>query len=163
MMTDLTDFNSSFFLDSLTPPMAGEKYLTFFLDDGELYAVSSKQVTEVAPMPGPIAFLPNAPGWLIGIVNLRGEVVCVVSLPTLLNKPASIVSSKPKLVCLRPQNSDVSFAFMADRLSELIVLPNAEIQFGEDRKSPYIFGKAVHQSNDLTLINTEKFLSSLII
>ena len=162
MMTDLTDFNSSFFLDSLTPPMAGEKYLTFFLDDGELYAVSSKQVTEVAPMPRSIAFLPNAPDWLIGIVNLRGEVVCVVSLPTLLNKPASIVSSKPKLVCLRSQNSDVSFAFMAE-LSELIVLPNAEIQFGEDRKSPYIFGKAVHQSNDLTLINTEKFLSSLII
>lgn len=152
------DLNDSLFFENQTAQAAGEKFIVFFLD-GELYAVSAAQVAEVVQMLN-ITPLPNVPEWLLGIANLRGEIISVVDLPKFWNKKTSQNPAKAKLIVLRGQNPNSSIALTVDKLSEIITLPIDEIQFPEE-SLPFVFGKASHKSNPLNLIDTEKLLSSL--
>lgn len=159
---DFTNLANSFLPDEIKSKSIGEKYLVFFLGE-ELYAVATSQISEVAP-PLPITPLPNAPDWLMGIANLRNEIISVVFLPKLLNNSkVANAAPKSKLVVLRSPDSASYVAFTADRLSEIISLQTREIKFESDENSPFTIGKAVHLSNSLTLIDTEKVLSSLTV
>lgn len=158
---DFTNLINSFLPDEIMSKSIGEKYLVFFLGE-ELYAISTKQIAEVAP-PMTITPLPNAPEWLIGVTNLRNEIISIVSLPVLLKKQSPAVSPKSKLVVLRSPDSAPYVAFAADRLSEIISLRKEEIQFNQNKDSPHILGKAVHLSNHLKLVDSEKIHSSLVI
>ena len=158
---DFTNLTNSFLSGATRRQSNGEKYLVFFLDE-EIYAVASEQVVEVAPSLH-AARLPNTPEWLVGVANLRNELISVVSLRSLLGKQNLDSPPKSKLVVLRSPNSASNVAFTVDKLSEIIILQSEEIEFNKDEKTPYIFGKAVHQSNSLILLNTEKLLSSLVI
>jgi purine-binding chemotaxis protein CheW len=155
---DLPNLSSPFFFENQTAQAAGEKFIVFFLD-GELYAVSAAQVAEVVQMLA-ITPLPSVPEWLLGIANLRGEIISVVDLPKLWNKKPSQNPAKSKLIVLRGQSPNSSIALTVDKLSEIITLSLDEIQFPEE-SIPFVFGKASHKSNPLSLIDTEKLLSSL--
>ncbi len=71
-------------INNLVASSTGEKFIVFVLDD-ELFAISSKQVAEVTH-PLAVTPLPNAPEWLLGIANLRGEIISVADLQKILAK-----------------------------------------------------------------------------
>ena len=158
---DFTDQTNSFLSDQISESSTGEKYLVFFTGD-DFYAIASETVAEAAPYPHVIA-LPNAPEWLLGIANLRGEIISVVNLPFLLKKPASTVSAKSKIIVMRPQNSDNGFAFTADKLCEIIVLRDRHIEKNPENPATCTGGKSVYKSKELTLINPKKIFASLIL
>lgn len=153
---DLPNLNDSFSGDEKSAQQSGEKFVVFVLDD-ELFAVSAQQVSEVV-QPLPLTTLPNVPEWLLGVANLRGNIISVVNLLKLWNKKPSTASSKTKFIVLRSLNGDASIAFTVDKLSEIVNLPNEEIQLIKDDHQSF-YGKAMHKSNILHLINTEKLLS----
>jgi purine-binding chemotaxis protein CheW len=155
------DLNASLFTDEPKPQIVGEKYIAFS-QGGELYAVSSKKVIEVTAALT-VALLPNAPEWLHGIANLRGEIISVLNFPIIFGRRASKLAPKSKFIVLRSQAFEFGVAFAADRLNEIVTLPDEKIQSIKDETSPFIFGKAVHQSNALNLIDMEKLLASLTI
>ena len=154
---DLPNLTNSFSDDEKSAQKSGEKFVVFVLGD-EFFAVSAKQVAEVV-QPLPLTTLPNVPEWLLGMANLRGNIISVVNLLKLWDKKTLPVSSKTKFIVLRSQDSDSSVAFTVDKLSEIVNLPNDDIQFIKDDKS--LYGKAIHKSNILHLIDTEKLISSL--
>jgi purine-binding chemotaxis protein CheW len=156
--TDLTDYANSWIFEEQSPQITGEKFIVFYLDD-ELYAVSAAQVAEVVRMPD-VCPLPNTPAWLLGIANLRGEIISVVDLSKLWDRQQRQNSSKPKLIVLRGENSKSSVAVTVDKLSEIITLPSDAIRFCEET-SFHIFGKAFHKSTDLNLLDAKKLVSSL--
>lgn len=160
---DFTELTDSFLsVETLVAATVGEKYLVFSLG-AEFYAVASQTVAEAAPRP-PVVALPNAPEWLLGIANVRGEIISVIDLPVLLDKSPVAASPKTKLVVLRAPNGDVGYAFAADKLSEIIVLHDGEITAKQNDFSPScVFGTAVYKSNDLHLIDTEKIFSAIVI
>jgi purine-binding chemotaxis protein CheW len=155
------DLNASLFADEPKPQVVGEKYIAFS-QGGEFYAVSSKKVIEVTASLA-VAPLPNAPEWLRGIANLRGEIISVLNLPTLLRRRTSTPAPKSKFIVLRSQAFEFGVAFAADRLNEIVTLSNETIESVKNESSPFIFGKAVHQSNTLNLIDMEKLLASLTV
>lgn len=158
---DFTNLANSFLSDEIQPKSSGEKYLVFFLDE-ELYAVATRQVAEVSP-PLAVTPLPNAPEWLLGVANLRNEIIPVVSLPTLLEKQHSAISPRSKIVVLHSPESAPHVAFAADRLSEIISLRSDEIKADANEKSPRIAGQATHLAKRLNVIDTEKIIASLVV
>jgi purine-binding chemotaxis protein CheW len=64
---------------------ATRRYLTFRLD-AELYALPAEEVAEVIRTPA-VARIPQGPKSLLGLANLRGEVLPVASLRGLLGRP----------------------------------------------------------------------------
>lgn len=152
---DLPNLNDAFSDDEKSAQRSGEKFVVFVLDD-ELFAVSAQKVSEVV-QPLPLTTLPNVSEWLLGLANLRGNIISVVNLLKLWDKKTSPSSSKTKFIVLRSQNGVASIAFTVDKLSEIVTLPNEEIQIIKDDRS--LYGKAMHKSNILHLIDTEKLLS----
>lgn len=154
---DLLDLGDPYFPDENVPEVKGEKYIVFFLNS-ESYAVSSKQVAEIF-QPLAITHLPNLSDWLLGIANFRNELISVIDLQKLWQKPALEVSTKSKLVVLHSETSDSKIAFTIDKFSEIITLPDERIQPVNEQNIPYICGKTIHKSTTLNLINAEKLLS----
>jgi purine-binding chemotaxis protein CheW len=77
---------------------ASNRFLTFSLA-GQLYALSSEQIQEVIRVPA-VARVPQAPEALLGIANLRGTVLPVISLHILLGKSASVDATASRAIVL---------------------------------------------------------------
>ncbi len=144
--------------DKQSARQSGEKFIVFVLDN-ELFAISSKQVAEVT-QPLAVTVLPNAPEWLSGIANLRGEIISVADLRKILGKNSNL-PPKAKFVIVRSPNSDALTAFSVDKLSEFVTLTNDEIQTVKNDKSPHIFGKAAYKSNSLQLMDLAKLFTTV--
>ncbi len=61
-----------------TPEETPEEYLAFDLE-GECYAVPIRSVREIGKVP-PLTEIPRAEPWLLGVMNLRGDVIPVYDL-----------------------------------------------------------------------------------
>ncbi len=153
---NLSDRADSFCSDQQTENPDDEKFIVFLLED-ELFAVAARDVAEVVRE---LRFtsLPNSPAWLYGVANLRGAIVSVLNLSKICNKRSAPVSSKSKIIVLKPQNYVNSIAFPVDRLSELITLKPEDIQPAEDS---YLVGKAVHDKTRVNLLDTDRIFSSV--
>lgn len=156
---DLPALDLTRFSDSLTTSVVGEKYLVFFLGE-KFYGVQSKMVAEAAAAL-PITKLPNSPAWLHGLANLRGEIISVLNLRVLLRKEVVTRPPKPKFIVLRSRVFESGVAFTANRISEIVFLPETEIKRQNDVNSPYVFGHAIYKSQPLELLNVESLLAAL--
>ena len=149
------------FFDEQSAHIKREKYVVFCLG-ADFFAVSTEKISEVVQMLA-VTPLPNVPEWLHGIADLRGAMISVVNLQKLLGMPDTAVLPRTKFVVLKSPNFPSTVALAVDRLSEIIVLPNEEIQFIKDGKTSLVLGRATYTFNALTLLNVENLLSSLTI
>jgi purine-binding chemotaxis protein CheW len=82
--------------------MPGSVEVVEFEMGGELYAVDISTVREIVEML-PITPLPKAPSFIAGIVNLRGEIVNILTLNSLLGFPDKGISENQKIIFLVPE------------------------------------------------------------
>jgi purine-binding chemotaxis protein CheW len=71
-------------MDKAAPAI--RRFLTFRVDQAR-YALPAEEVSEIIAMPQ-VARLPHSPQALLGMANLRGDVVAVASLQRLLGQGA---------------------------------------------------------------------------
>jgi chemotaxis signal transduction protein len=113
------------FPDNFFSQAEGEKFVVFFLNE-KPYAVATEEVAEVTQTL-PVAFLPNAPEWIFGIANLRGEIITVLNLPHILREERGAISKKSKFVILQSKKSASPIAFTVERIGEIITLPKEKL------------------------------------
>jgi purine-binding chemotaxis protein CheW len=77
---------------------ARRRFLTFLVGD-RLYALPAEHVAEVIRVPS-VARLPNSPKALMGLANLRGSVIAVVSLPAVLGHPPASADDGARAIIL---------------------------------------------------------------
>lgn len=146
---------SDIYLAEQTSNPIGEKFVVFTLGD-ELFAVSAQKVSEVA-QPLSITALPNAPEWLFGITNLRGEIVSVINLPKLWNLPIPTSFARPKIIIVREKLG--TLAIVTDKLNEIVSLTNDTIK--PCKENSHICAQATVEKKTLNLIDSEKLFSIL--
>jgi purine-binding chemotaxis protein CheW len=78
---------------------AGHLYLTCTLA-GRRYLVPMAPVREVEEI-GAITLVPGTPGWMRGVMNLRGTIVAIVDLAHLLGLAAESGAGTEALICAR--------------------------------------------------------------
>ncbi|HEY0658278.1 MAG TPA: chemotaxis protein CheW [Pyrinomonadaceae bacterium] len=154
-----SDSPNSLYNDELFARTSGEKFVVFLLSE-KLYGIPARQVAEVS-QPLTIAALPNSPEWLLGIVNLRGEIIAIVSLPKLFGENIRASTAKTKLIVLKAKNYDTAIGFPVDKLSEIIAEHDKKFEAAGENDSPFIYAKFTYQSNTVHLIDSESLLSSL--
>jgi purine-binding chemotaxis protein CheW len=156
---DIPDIDNSILSDKPAASQKSERFVAFFLDD-KLYAIPSVRIAEVLH-PLSITALPGSESWLLGLANLRGEVLAVLNLKKLWNVENSTSSGKEKLVVLRSAHPETSFAFKADKLSEIVTIFDSEIEAVKENGSPQIYGRVVRGSSTFHLVDTSGLLASL--
>lgn len=94
------------------PP--GVKHVVFVLDDTQ-YAVPMENVLELHRLPR-VTPLPSSPEWLRGVTNLRGDVLSVVDLRSLLGLPPAESSVSQRLVVVRSTVEEIATGWIVDRM-----------------------------------------------
>jgi purine-binding chemotaxis protein CheW len=148
---------------SLPKESEGDKYVVFHLED-KIYGINSKSVAEVAANL-PITALPNSPDWLLGLANLRGDIITVIDLRKLWKK-TSATPHKSRLIVFPATKTDPSIAFLVDKLSEIVTLSAKNINFSASDFTdsfPTFFGKVEYKGQTLHLIDVDKIFSTLTI
>lgn len=106
--------------------VAGEdvEVLTFVLAD-ERYAVASNYVREVSPLEQ-LTPLPCTPAFVLGIVNLRGEILSVIDIKKFFDLPEKGLTDLNKVIVLESEN--MIFGVLADAITGVRHIARSDIQ-----------------------------------
>ncbi|MGB9092802.1 MAG: chemotaxis protein CheW [Gallionella sp.] len=96
-----------------------------FLLAHERYAVASEYVREVYPLEE-LTPLPCTPGFVLGIVNLRGQILSVIDIRKFFDLPEKGLTNLNKVIVL--ESADMAFGILADVISGVRRIPRAGIQ-----------------------------------
>jgi len=91
----------------------------------ETYAVQSSFVREVHPLTD-LTPLPCTPPFVVGIVNVRGEIVSVIDIKKFFDLPQKGLTELNKVIIL--QSSDMTFGILADLIVGVQTIAMNQIQ-----------------------------------
>ena len=135
------------------------RWVTFRLAS-ESYGINVTQVrevlriTEIAPVPG-------APDYVIGIINLRGNVVTVMDTRKRFNLPSIETDEHSRIVIIEVDGQEVGI--LVDSVAEVVDIRQSAIEqapsVGSDETSKYIQGVTSRDGELLILVDLNKLLS----
>ena len=135
------------------------QWVTFRLES-EKYGIKVMQVQEVLRMTE-IAPVPGAPHYVLGIINLRGNVVTVIDTRRRFGLPDVENSDETRIVIVEANNNVVGI--LVDSVAEVVDLKTSEIEtapnVGNDESSKYIQGVSSRENELLILVDVNKLLS----
>ena len=105
---------------------AGERIeIVEFVLAYENYAVETRYVREVYPLEN-LTPLPCTPAFVLGVVNLRGEILSVIDLKKFFELPEKGLTDLNKVIVL--QSANMLFGILADAVAGVRRIPVAGIQ-----------------------------------
>lgn len=135
------------------------RWVTFRLDN-EAYGINVMQVqevlrvTEIAPVPG-------SPDYVLGIINLRGNVVTVIDARRRFNLTQREPDDASRIVIIEAEKQVVGI--LVDSVAEVVDLRASEIEtapnVGNEETSRYILGVSSRGDVLLILVDLNKLLS----
>lgn len=135
------------------------QWVTFRLDE-EIYGINVMQVQEVLRV-SEIAPVPGAPEYVLGIINLRGNVVTVIDTRERLGLSSKEVDDSTRIVIIEADKQVVGI--LVDSVAEVVDLRMSEVEsapnVGNDESSKYIQGVASHHDELLILVDLNKLLT----
>ena len=133
--------------------------VTFRLDE-EIYGINVMlvqevlRVTEIAPVPG-------APSYVVGIINLRGNVVTVIDTRMRFGLPPREIDDSTRIVVIEAEKQTVGI--IVDSVSEVVDVYSNEIEsapnVGNDETARYIEGVVSRGEELLILVDLNKLLT----
>jgi purine-binding chemotaxis protein CheW len=136
------------------------RWVTFRLGD-ETYGINVMQVQEVLRM-CEIAPVPGAPAYVLGIINLRGNVVTVLDTRTRFGLPPKDTDDASRIVIIETDGHIVGI--LVDSVAEVANLRASEIEnapnVGNSESSRYIQGVFSRSGDILILVDVNKLLTS---
>ena len=135
------------------------QWVTFRLDN-ETYGVNVMQVqevlryTEIAPVPG-------APSYVLGIINLRGNVVTVIDTRQRFGLQPAEVGDNTRVVIIEVDKQVIGI--LVDSVAEVVYLRQSEIEtapnVGNTDAAKFIQGVCNKNGELLILVELEKMMS----
>ncbi len=98
--------------------------VTFRLGSGE-YAIDIMQAKEIIKMEK-ITLIPNAPYFVEGVINLRGNIIPIIDLKKRFNLEESEGDKNTGIIIAKIE--DVDMGIMIDSVSKVVSMSNSDIQ-----------------------------------
>ncbi len=135
-----------------------DKYLTFHLA-GEDYGLDIAFVTEIIGIQK-ITEVPDMPGFIKGVINLRGKVIPVMDIRLRFNMEAKEYDERTCIIVVDINNSAVGL--VVDEVREVAGIPEAQVEpppkTGKGESSRYLKGMGKIDDEVKILLNAEKLL-----
>lgn len=135
------------------------QWVTFRLEE-ETYGINVMQVqevlryTEIAPVPG-------APSYVLGIINLRGNVVTVIDTRSRFGLMEAQVTDNSRIVIIEAEKQVIGI--LVDSVAEVVYLRTSEIDsapnIGTEESAKFIQGVSNRDGELLILVDLNKLLS----
>ncbi len=111
----------------------------------------------------PVTQLPNLPGWLVGVSNVRGEIVSIVDLKLFFQLPLADVTLGKRLIIIH--NSRIKIGIIVDKILGMLPLDEDDQNMQEaphegEIISEFIKGVIPMGDQSLNMLNIDRLLSS---
>jgi purine-binding chemotaxis protein CheW len=140
------------------------KYLTFTLA-GEEYGISILKVKEIIGLMS-ITMVPQTPGYVKGVINLRGKVIPVVDLRLKFGMAAMAYTERTCIIVveIRTEAASILIGIVVDAVSEVLNIKAGDIEetpnFGSRLKTDYILGLAKVGEGIKILLDIDRVLQA---
>jgi len=128
-----------------------EQLLIFQLGD-EAYGLPIASVDEVIRVPGEITRMPGAPGFVMGVINLRGKAIPLIDQRTRFATSATPATTKARAIILTL--GSLQAGFVVDGVSEMKAVSSADLsaapEFSSDQTD--VFDRIAHIESDGRMI-----------
>lgn len=160
-MGDLTTVTQS----AVAAPAREEdnQYLTFLLG-GEMFAIGILNIKEIIEY-GTLTTVPMMPGFIRGIINLRGRVVPVIDLSARFGRASTEINRRTCIVIIEvaTEGEKHDVGIVVDAVSEVLEIPVSEIEpppsFGAKIRADFISGMGKVAGKFVILLEVNKVLS----
>jgi len=135
------------------------QWVTFKLA-GETYGINVMQVQEVLRY-SEIAPVPGAPPYVLGIIDLRGNVVTVIDTRHRFGLSSGELTDNTRIVIIEADNHVVGI--LVDSVAEVVYLRQSEMEtapnVGNDESAKFIQGVCHKNDELLILVELDKLLT----
>jgi len=138
---------------------SGEQYLMIQLDH-EIYAVNILCVEEIRNWEKPTK-IPNAPFYVLGVINMRGIIVPIMDLRLLFSVGEAVYNETTVVVVLTIETEEQTktIGFVVDAVTDVLNVEEHELKpapaFGSTIAQQYIQGLVNLSHEVVTLLNVE--------
>ena len=140
------------------------KYLTFQLAQEE-FGIRVLKVREIMGIQD-ITAVPHTPGYVKGVINLRGKVIPVLDLRLKFGLPDMEYNQRTCIIVVQIQAKSgvILMGIIVDGVSEVLNLTGAEVEdtpdFGSGFSTPYILGMAKVKGKVKILLDIDRVLTN---
>ncbi len=135
------------------------QWVTFKLEN-ETYGINVMQVQEVLRY-SEIAPVPGAPLYVLGIINLRGNVVTVIDTRSRFGLESCDVTDNTRVVVIESEKQVIGI--LVDSVAEVVYLKASDIDvapnIGNEESAQFIQGVSNREGELLILVDLDKLLS----
>jgi len=139
--------------------MAKELHIVGFRIGRETFGVPIALVHEIVRVPE-ITAVPDSPGYVEGVINLRGKIVSVVDLRKRFGEKEITANKKNRILVAEVSNKMVGL--IVDAASEVIKIPDSEIDLPpsvfEEGELNYVTGVGKVKGRLIILVDLSKIL-----
>ncbi len=135
--------------EEVTEDGGGEHLSVVLVQLGEeVYGLEAQYVYDARPLER-ITPVPRAPGWMAGVVNVRGRIYSVLDLAHFLNLPAASNDNDEGSYLVVVQSEALELALKVDTVLSVIALPESQLQEATDTLNiPAAIVRGVMQNDD---------------
>ncbi len=135
------------------------RWVTFRLEN-EKYGINVMQVQEVLRV-SEIAPVPGAPDYVLGIINLRGNVVTVIDTRKRFGLIPKEMDDSTRIVII--ESDDQVVGILVDSVAEVVDLRVSDMEaapnVGTEESAKFIQGVASHDNELLILVDLNRLLT----
>ncbi len=146
-----------------TPDVAVSTAHVVFRLGSRTMAIPLAAVSEIA-RPPKVTRLPHVPAWVLGIANLRGDIVSMLDLEGFLSGKLGKSSHEQRMLALRPAGDDVRTAVLVDSVDGIQAFEDARIARvtrGYDAEvAPYARGLYQLEDDLVVVLDADRLLQS---
>lgn len=127
----------------------------------EQYGIDIRYIDNIVKMQK-ITRVPKAESHFNGVINLRGEIIPVMSIRKKFGLEEDVITDKTRIIILRPEHQE-AIGIIVDFVKEVVTLEGDNIekvlQDVQDDNSKYIYGIGKHQDSLISLLNIHGVIS----
>ena len=116
----------------------------------EQYGIDIRYVDNIVRMQK-ITRIPKMPAYLVGIINLRGEVLPVMSLRIKMDLEKDVYEKKTRIIVLKTQ-AEGNLGVIVDEVQEVVTLESTQVDKVDDLKlegKAFVAGVGKRENGDL--------------
>ena len=126
----------------------------------EQYGIDIKYVDNIVRMQK-ITRVPKAQDFFNGVINLRGEIIPVISIRRRFGLENDTFTDQSRIIVLKPELQE-AIGVIVDVVKEVVTLDESQIEKvysdGKDDKSKYVSAVGKNQNSLITLLNVNGIL-----
>lgn len=144
--------------NNITSSLDSTQYIGVMIGS-EQYGIDIKYIDNIVKMQR-ITRVPKAQPYFLGVINIRGEIIPVMSLRIKFGKEADTFTNKTRILIIKPEQQ-AAVGFIVDEVKEVINLCEEDIDHmnAADDKGSYIFGVGKHAKGLISLMNIQSVIT----